>query len=166
MNKMDNYIRDKSNKKVPVGVKIIAILNYLLSAIAILFALAGIIGGIAFISNGSSFAQNLFGSFGSGTLGDLITGEAGRFYTSFGFIALIIGILSFIVALLLIIFGINLWKGKNWARIWETILVSLWVIVWAIELFRGAFLNLIIIIPSLIVIFYLIFSSRVKEHFA
>jgi len=58
-----------------------------------------------------------------------------------------------------------MWKGKNWAKISEIVLMVLWTILWSIELFKGNFLNLIMIVPSLVILFYLIFSKKVKNFF-
>lgn len=156
-----------NQKNTPVGIKAISILNYILGFIGILFAVAAIIGGIYFVINGGSMASQIFG-FGSqaGTLGAEINAKTGTFYTYFGFITISIGIVSGILSILAIIIGIKMWKGKNWAKITQIILSVLWAILWSIELFKGAFLNLIMIIPSLIIILYLISSKKVKDFFA
>ena len=112
-------------------------------------------------------ASQIFGLGNSqaGTLGADINSKAGAFYTNFGFIALGVGIIFTLLSTFLIIVGMKMWKGKNWARISEIVLMVLWTILWSIELFKGNFLNLIMIIPSLIIFFYLIFSKKVKHFF-
>jgi hypothetical protein len=164
---MEQQKYKQNQKKTPTGIKIISILNYILAVFGILFAIAGIIGGIYFAISGGSMASQIFG-FDSqpGTLGSEINSKAETFYTNFGFIALVVGIIFALLSIFMIIVGINMWKGKNWARISEIILIFLWTILWSIELFKENFLNLIMIIPALIVFFYLIFSNNVKNFFS
>lgn len=163
---MEQQTYQQNQKKIPTGVKVISVLNYIFAVFGILFAIAGIIGGIYFAINGGSMALEIFG-IGSqpGTLGAEINSKAGAFYTNFGFIALGVGIIFALLSTFLIIVGMKMWKGKNWARISEIILMILWTILWSIELFKGNFLNLIMIIPSLIIFFYLIFSKNVNLFF-
>ncbi len=165
---MEQQIYQQNQKKIPTGIKVISILNYIFAVFGILFAIAGIIGGIYFAINGGSMASQIFGLGNSqaGTLGADINSKAGAFYTNFGFIALIVGIIFALLSTFLIIVGMKMWKGKNWARISEIVLMVLWTILWSIELFKGNFLNLIMIIPSLIIFFYLIFSKNAKNFFS
>ena len=164
VNKMQqNY---QSLNKTPTGIKIISILNYIFSVFGILFTIIGIIGGIYFIFNGGSMASQIFGgSSQPGTLGAEINTKAGAFYTNFGLIALGAGIFSGLLSTFLIIVGSKMWKGKNWARISEIVLMIMWIILWSIELFKGSLLNIVPIVPALIIIFYLIFSKNVRSFF-
>ena len=164
---MEQQTYQQNQKKIPTGVKIISILNYIFAVFGILFAIAGIIGGIYFAINGGSMASQIFG-IGSqpGTLGAEISSKAETFYSNFGFIALGIGVVFALLSIFMIIIGMKMWKGKNWARLSEIVLMVLWTILWSIELFKGNFLNLIMIIPALIIFFYLVFSKNVKNFFS
>jgi len=166
--KMEQQTYQQNQKKIPTGIKVISIINYIFAVFGILFAVAGIIGGIYFAINGGSMASQIFGLSNSqtGTLGAEINSSAGAFYTNFGLIALGVGIIFVLLSTFLIIVGMKMWKGRNWARISEIVLMVLWTILWSIELFNGNFLNLIMIIPSLTISFYLIFSKKVKNFFS
>ena len=166
VSKMEQQYYQQQNKKCPTGVKVISVINYIFAVLGILFAIAAIIGGIYFIFNGGSMASQIFGGGSQpGTLGAEVNAKAGAFYTNFGFIALGVGILVGLISTFAIIIGSKMWKGKNWARISEIILMVVWIILWSIELFKGSLGNLVMIIPAIVVIFYLIFCKKVKNFF-
>lgn len=136
----------------PVGIKVISIINYVLASFVFVLGLFTIYGGYYFIKNGHSFGNQIFGGvFGS---------SLSQFYTSSGYLFLLFGIFSIILCLLLIIIGINLWKGKRWAKVGEIVLSFLWVLLWSLELFKGAYLNIIFVIPGLIILIYLLFRFK------
>ena len=158
---MKRQLDNKYSRKAPIGIKVISILNYIFSVFGILFGIFALIGGIVFVIKGDSFVTQFFKISSSGIIESL-----SEFYSWFGFVVILLGILSLVVAIILILSGFGLWKGKKWARISEIILVLLCVILWSIELFRGSLLNFIVVIPSLIILFYLIFSKNVKNLFS
>ena len=88
----------------------------------------------------------------------ILVNSIGGFIWILGGLLLILGIINIFIAK-------GLWKGKNWARVFLIVLMILWTIIWSIELFKGYFLNLIVIGPSLIILFYLFFSKKVKSFF-
>jgi len=148
---------NNQQKQIPTGVKIISILNYIFAGLSGLIFLMGVIGGITFMANGDSFASQIFGNS--------IGGNFGQFYSNFGLISFLFGILFGLFAFLLILFAINMRKGKNWAKISEIIFILLWIVAWSLELFRGSFGNLVIVVPLWIAFFYLVLSSKVKNFF-
>ena len=144
--------------KTPKGVKTISVINYILAAIGIILGILYIMGGVSFLISGEEQIQQVLGEY-AGTV------QVENFYYLLVFIPIIIGILVLIISLLLILTGINLSRGKKWAYILEIILGILWIITWSIELFRGAYLNLIMVIPMLIILIYLLSSKTVKKYF-
>lgn len=166
---MKNIIKNfvnKMYKKCPTGIKIIAVLNFITGIPGAILGVILLFGGITFASRGDSFAEQLFGSATPGTLGSQIVSKTGQFYGSLGFVYILTGFLLLVISILLIILGIQLRKGKNWAKITQMILVILFVVLWLIRLFRGGFSNLFLLIISLIILFYLLFSKNVKNYFS
>lgn len=144
--------------KTPKGIKIVSLVNYILAIIGIILGIISISGGIMFLVKGEEQIQQAFGGF-SGLI------QVENFYSLLAFIPIILGVLALIISLLLILTGINLLKGKKWAYLLEIILGIFWIIAWSIELFRGAYLNLILIIPILVILLYLLFNKKAKEYF-
>lgn len=130
-------------KSVPIGVKIIAILNYIGAGFAFLFGILFILGGGAMAS-----AIPLLGLLGAG------------FFIAAGVILLGLGILSLFI-------GLGLWKLKKWARIVAIIFAVLGVIGAIAGMIGGSIVSLI---PSLVIEGviggYLWFHPEVKEAFS
>jgi len=145
---------------VPVGVKIIAVLYYI---IAVIFAIFGILLLIVAIF-GKTFIENipipgLTESAGPGFSIALLL------IVGVGILLIAFGVLSFFV-------GKSLWKAKKWARIAAIILAALGVIVVILSLIPGGRIkmNISSLIINLVIqgfiIGYLLFSKKVKETFA
>ena len=153
------------NHKIPIGVKVISIVNYIFSVLFILWGVLGIFGAILFLTDfGERGAEQFFGE----QFVSQFSAQFGIAYLSLSLMFFVLGVLSLIIGILLIIFGINLWKGKNWARISEVILGVLWIVFWFQSYFQDTANNMgvtIMIIPALTVIFYLIFLKEVKLFF-
>lgn len=143
--------------KTPKRIKAISIINYILAGITIIIGALYLYSGITFLTQGGAQIQQVFGAFSKLT-------QVESFYSLFIYIPIILGIIFLIISLLLILIGINLSKRKKWAYILEIIFGILWVIIWSIELFKGAFLNLIFIIPALIIL-YLLFTEKTRKFF-
>src|SRR3989344_1989591 len=128
-------------KTIPIGVKIISILFYLVSAGMIFSAITLMVSGIAIPIPG-------LGLLGSATF---IVG---------GIILVALGVFGLFV-------GRGLWKGKNWTRIVAIIFMAVYIISGIISLIQGV--SIITILFVLIYAFiagYLLFSSKVKAAFA
>ena len=132
----------KKRKTLPLGVKIISILYYVCSVLAI-------IGGIIAIGL-SGFADSL--PYDVEYLGiKLIFG---------GIFAIIMGIVSFFVAK-------GLWNLKNWARIVVIIFAALGILDAGTGIARGFYATGFTgVVVDVIIAAYLIFSEEVKKAFA
>ncbi|MAG39366.1 hypothetical protein CMI41_00145 [Candidatus Pacearchaeota archaeon] len=132
----------KKRKTLPLGVKIISILYYVCSVLAI-------IGGIIAIGL-SGFADSL--PYDVEYLGiKLIFG---------GIFAIIMGIVSFFVAK-------GLWNLKNWARIVVIIFAALGILDAGTGIARGFYATGFTgVIVDIIIAAYLIFSEEAKKAFA
>ena len=124
----------------PKGVRVISILYFLGSLLALGFGVLAIFGGSLFIR---------------------ILGAAffGKFFSIAGIIFMALGILG-------ISTGIGLWKYRNWAR-WIAIFFSLvGIIVSVISIFKGnVSSNIFSVAVSSIIGGYLFFSPKVKAAF-
>ena len=140
-------------KDVPGLVKAISVFYYILS-------ISAIIGGILFIAGFSSLYFYLF------LIVTLFLGIIFSFLvilSSVPIAFLITGIFLFFVAR-------GIWKGRNWARI-SIIIVSALLIIYAMAYVLTAIPGITISVSpihiiNLFIIFYLLFSKRVKEAFS
>jgi len=73
--------------------------------------------------------------------------------------------ISILVNLFVVIVGIFLWLGENWARIAAIVLSTITVINCIAYLFIGNFFAVINLIINLIILIYLSFSKDVREAF-
>ena len=132
-------------KEIPLGVKIIAVLNYIGGGV-------GILGGIFFIIAAFAFGLSQIPFLGS--LGTFV-------FIAAGIIVMGMGVLSIFI-------GRGLWKGKNWARV-VTIIFSimgvLMVIIY-IVMGGGILTNIVTLLYSAVVGGYLLFSKKVKLAFS
>jgi hypothetical protein len=132
----------KKQKTLPVGVKVISILYYVCSVLAV-------IGGIIAIGL-SGFADQLPYSIE----------YLGVFLALGGILAIVMGVVSFFVAR-------GLWNLKNWARIVVIIFAILGILDAGAGIARGLYGSGVGgIIIDLIIAGYLIFSEEVKQAFA
>ena len=139
-------------KKVPGFVKFIAILNLLA---AVFFLFIGIVSKIFSITSLPTGSTTSSGSISFVGLK----------------IPLPVGILSTIIpiaiAMLFIIIGIGLWKGKSWARWIQILLLFIAIIFSIISLVQGAIGSSIanIVINGALDL-YLLFNQKVKTAFS
>ena len=128
---------------MPLGIKILAILFWITSAMCVLFAIFAIFGGYAFSTLiGASLSAGL-------GLGGVLA-----------FIMILFAVLNFFI-------GRGLWKGQNWARILVIIFLIINVPLNLLALFTGAYISGIIgLIISGLVGWYLLFNEKVKSAFA
>jgi hypothetical protein len=143
--KATSSVPKRVTKEIPMAVKIISVLSYILAVIYL-------VAGIFFIA-------------GAGTLSSLqevpviaMLGTAG--FAFLGLILIALAVLAFFV-------GRGLWKGKNWARIVAIIISILGVISAIASLIGGSSIisNLITLIVYALIGGYLLFSKKVKASF-
>jgi hypothetical protein len=142
----------------PTGVKAISILNYVCAVFGVLIGFVMLIWGSMFIFNNDS------GIVEGATASDNFFG----FLMEFGFSAFLIGLILLGVSFLLLFLGIHLWDGRNWARMLQIVLMSIFIIFYIVSFLQGGkigFLEVVQMIPALIIIFYLIFDKQVKKYF-
>lgn len=128
---------------MPLGIKILAILSWITSAMCVLFAIFAIFGGYAFSTLlGASLSAGL-------GLGGVLA-----------FIMILFAVLNFFI-------GRGLWKGQNWARILLIIFLIIGVLLGLLALFGGAYITGILnLVINGLVGWYLLFNKKVKSAFA
>jgi len=137
------------SKDMPTGVKVLAILQYIGAAFAILFGVIFLIVGIATIS--SSVSPEALASLG------VLEGILGAFSIAAGLLMILLGLLGLFVAH-------GLWTGKNWARVIVIVFTALGALFALIAIVSGAggFVSLAI---DALIIWYLS-KSDVKAAFS
>ena len=134
--------------EVPIGVKIIAILNYI-------GAVFGVIFGILFIA-GAGFVSTILES--SNALAS-ISEIAGAVIIVLGIVFIAFGVLEFFI-------GRGLWKAQNWARVLSIIFAVLGLLMSLIAIFVGEFMSILWLIIYGAIGWYLWFSKEVKKAFS
>lgn len=145
----------KSKKKdmlIPLGVKIISILNYCLAVIMLLAAIA-----LLFLGTTVLAVLNIEESLGiEGTVGFAILGGLSLFF-------LLLAVLGFFI-------GRGLWKGQNWARIVVIVFAVLGIFTGLGSLLLGKYESIVGLIfdltVDLLVGGYLLFNQKVRSAFA
>ena len=137
-----------TGKKMPMGVKVVAVLDYIGAGIALLFGLLLLFGGSFFSKVGGGMGDQ----FG------WISALGGGFFLLFGIILLPFAVLGFFI-------GRGLWKGQNWARILTIIFMVLGVLsaIGSIAGGKGGYFQLIL---DAVIGGYLWFAPEVKQAFA
>lgn len=135
-------------ENVPVGVKIIAVLNYI-GAVILLLA------GIAIL-------------FGVGSLGRLeYSGAIPGIGTWVAGLGIVLAIILIALAVLCFFIGRGLWKGQNWARILEIVFSVIGLILAIIGMVQGNITsNIVSLVVSALIGGYLLFSKDVKLAFS
>ncbi len=133
-------------KSIPTGVKVIAVLNYIGAALAIILAL------IFF--------------FGAGAMGSLTNKIPGLGLLGAG-IFIVLGVIMLALGILSIFIGRGLWKGQNWARIVSIIFLTLGIISSVVSVIGGKIMSgIIYLIIYVAIAAYLLFNKKVKQAFA
>ncbi|HLD37354.1 MAG TPA: hypothetical protein VJA86_02090 [Candidatus Nanoarchaeia archaeon] len=152
-------------KEIPVGVKIIAVLYYIIGIVALVFAIIYFVGGMMEI-------PSMAGDLSAGGISWLLL-----------FIAIFITIVLIALAIFGIFVGRGLWKKRGWARITAItfhcfvvfIVIYLIVNIFAILERAGGtvenkliwvIIGLIVSIINLTIAGYLAFSKAVKDAFS
>ena len=124
----------------PTGVAILAILDFIGGALAIL-------AGVAFIALGGS---GLLGSFG---FGSLLSG----FVAVLGGVVLILGLFAIFV-------GWGLWSGKGWAWTLAIVLYAIGALFSLASLVTGSYTSIVSLVIYALLIWYL-WKPHVKAYF-
>jgi lysylphosphatidylglycerol synthetase-like protein (DUF2156 family) len=130
--------------KVPVGVKVISVLYYIVAVISILTGLVLIIGSDAL----RSYLDTLFPT-------TLLAGMIAVF-----------GVISILFAVLFFFIARGLWKGQKWARIVAIIFAVIGLLSALVSVANGYSKSIIDLIVHALIGGYLLFSSDVKRVFA
>lgn len=128
----------------PVGVRILAVLEYVAGAFFLIF-------GIMAFFRGDVFLRVMYYG-GSGTLA---TGG----YPLIGLIAVVLGIIHLLL-------GSGLWNGKAWAYIWVIAVSIAYVVLGIIALATVGYVNYVSFILNALVLVYLLADARVKAYFS
>ena len=131
------------NKKIPIGIKIVSILFYVV-------AVMNLIGGISLIIQQASVSQQENAPF-SFSLDNTKT--------------TIIYIFNLTWAGLSFFVGRGLWKGQKWARITAILFLTLTIVISVIQMTQGTLLLGLPIILYLAIGIYLFFDKKVKKFF-
>ncbi len=174
MKKGESAKKESQRKKIPAGVKVISILNFILVAFLFLFGIVFIVLGGKVYSNPDAFAQKLIDiakTDPSFAYNDATIAKINAFASNLGPVFILWGIILVVLGALLLVIGIKLWKSKNWARIGEIIICSLIGLWGLIGLFNWvgmlAFvINLIFFVVNGAIVSYLVFSKEVKKTFS
>jgi len=129
---------------VPVGAKIIAVLNYIGAVLLLISGISAIVS--------SGIKASYISSIVPITLGP------GLF--------VVMGIILIALAVLYFFIGRGLWKGQQWARIVEIVLAIIGAIFAIVGMVQGAITsNIVSLVIDAIIGGYLLFSKQVKEAF-
>jgi hypothetical protein len=141
--------RSVQKKGVPAGVKILSILGYIGSAATLILAILFFVGS-TFIGEILEKIQTEEASVAA------VVGQG--FLIVMGIVFLGFAILDFFLAR-------GLWKGQNWARIFFLILLSLSALGSLISILGGEFSDIIGLVISGFLIWYLGFNKEVRAAF-
>jgi uncharacterized membrane protein (DUF2068 family) len=76
---------------------------------------------------------------------------------------ILLGLTLWFLGVFFIFIGIGLWTGKNWARISEIIIGTIFIVLFIIDIIRGDFFALFGLIIFSLIVGYLLFSKDVKQ---
>ncbi len=130
-------------KRVPIGIKVVSIINYLVMLLLIVGAI------LMFINPGLIFSELLI-------------------FAEFGFSQVFVyyGVYMLLFAVLFFFIGRGLWKGQKWARVVAIIFAILFFLD-GLSVFRGFSLNeLLRLFFGGAISGYLLFAKEVKQFFA
>ncbi len=147
-----------TSKKRPTGVTVIAVLNFIGFALGIIGALLFLVGGSVLVSN-PNFLTDALTSQG-------VPVDSATYIPVAGGALVVFGIFVGLLAVISLILGIGLLKGKNWARIVEIVFSGIGIIFALMSLFSGRFVSFLFnaIIYGLI-FWYLTFNKNTLSYF-
>ena len=114
-------IKRNIRKHVPLGIRIISILNYIAAVICLLLSIFFVFLGVVFLTDKSIIQSLKSAGFPFPT-------------TYLAPIMIVIAILMLVGAVLSFFIGRGLWKGQNWARIVEIVFSAIGIVIGIISL--------------------------------
>ena len=138
-----------THKEIPVGIKVISILNFIVGAVQAVL-------GVLVLALGS-FGLSIFYS----------AAPSSTYLESLSYVVVLVGVGLLLFSALYIGVGIGLWRGKAWARITQMILLILGFIGSVYSLIVGKFiiLNLLNLLIVSIIFWYVCCSKEVRSVF-
>lgn len=149
-------IRKLARRGVPVGVKVIAIFDYIIAALSALFAIILLLAAGGIFTNRERIINEL--NIAVGNI-DLAAGAMTGVIFLIAIFMLAIAVFVFFVAR-------GLWKGRNWARITEIIIVAIGFINALMALFQGDYNSILGLAINGLIGGYLLFNSDAKRAFS
>ncbi|MBX4196621.1 hypothetical protein KW805_03460 [Candidatus Pacearchaeota archaeon] len=134
-------------KQAPTGVKIISIIDYIGGGLGILFGIL--------LMFGSSVLETLIPGWVSANDGGIFT----QMFIIFGIIVIIFGVVA-------ILLGRGLWKGKRWARIWNSVFAIFGILGAISNIVSGNFGSIVSLAINGWIAWYLFFNKSAKAFFS
>lgn len=154
------------SKDLPLGIKVVSILNYVGALLGIAFGVLMLLGGSILVLISKTVPILLSLVFIVSVASSVVTAIFGLLFTPRMFI---VGISVILCAVLTLFIGRGLWKAKNWARIAVIVLFCLGVLRVGLTFIQSKAVQvngIISLVLYLLIIGYLLFSKKVKEAFA
>lgn len=162
-------VKKASNKNIPVGIKILSILNYIGFVLFVLVGIALIILGI--YSNNINLEEYKQIYISSAEYQKLLqenpelAQQSIEFYLSIVKNLIYIGVFFIILAIVSFFIARGLWNGQNWARILEAIFSAFGLITAILSLFSGNFIAFLSLALNSLIVWYLLFNKNVLRFF-
>lgn len=137
--------KKESRMGVPLGVKIAAVVLFVLAAMILLLGVM-------------IFVDPVMVRLAFSTAGYL--GEVGKS------ILIMLGILFVAIAVLYAFAGRDLWRGKQWARIAALIIYGIGVVQYLVMIATGDVSSIILLLVYGVIFCYLAFSAKVRAAFS
>ncbi len=141
---------------VPVGVRIISIFDYIIAAFTALFAIILLLVAGGVFANRERIIDEL----------NIVVGNIDLAAGAFTGVLALVAILMLAIAIFLFFVGRGLWKGKNWARITQIIIVAIGFINALFALFKGEYDSILGLAINGVIGGYLLFSIEAKRAFS
>lgn len=155
--------KTRSAPSVPLGVKIISVLVYVMSFLLLISGLALLFSAGVFLSSDDAAAvvTKMIEDVSASTTISTQLAASLPYIIGFG------GVLALALTLLFFFTARGLWNGKNWARILTIVMFSVWFIGALADILRGDVVrNLPDAIIDAVVAGYLLFNKEVQAAFS
>lgn len=162
--KRQNKVLVKKKTQIPLGVKVISVLNYIGAAILLLLFIAFLMSGIGILSN-KDLGDQLVNQINS-QANSLNEGFKEITYKVLGVLFIILSVLFIGLAILMFFLGRGLWKGQEWARITEIVLAFFGTILSISDLIGGNYISVMWLLVDVLIGSYLLFSKEVRRTFS
>jgi len=136
-------IKKEKVKQIPILIKIISILNYVY--------VAGMI---------------IFGFFLFQIMVYSVLDKSSEIPILISVLLILLGLVPWFLGVFLIFIGRGLWAGKNWARLSEIVLGTIFIAFFIIDILKGNYFFLFGLVIFSLIVGYLLFSKEVKQAFS